>query len=101
MPNIRAQIVGPLGDKAPSQLPGDDVGIYIQASNGQTVTVTKRQMLARYAIETGSRAQRRTKTMNWLRQQIVDALGAAQISLASLITDFDENDGTPTSLEVS
>lgn len=101
MPNIREQRVGPLGDKAPSALPGDQVGIYIKASNGAEVVITKRMIRQHFQDETGNAAQKKQRTKVWVRDQIVTALGASQIDPAGITHDFDEADGTPTGLEVA
>jgi hypothetical protein len=100
LPNIRQQIVGPLGDRSIlSGLLGDDVGIYIQASDGREVTVTKRKLRERYLLETGTRLERRAKVIAWLKGQIVAALGAEQVVEEMVEADFDEGDGTPLKLE--
>lgn len=101
IPNIRQQIVGPLGDKSPSLLLGDDIGVYIMASDGRTVTLTKREIQTKYATLTGNRNARRAALIVWGKQQIVAALGEAQIDLTGIAFDFDETDGTPTGLEVA
>lgn len=110
MPNIRAQIVGPLGDKAPSSDPDDQVGIYIQASDGREVTLTKGQLRARYVQEKqniprgfssgfsrgfGNRTARRAAAVAWIKSQITAALGSEQVDLSMLDSDFDHVDGTP------
>lgn len=101
MPNIRQQIVGPLGDKSIlSGLLGDDVGIYILASDGREVTVTKRMLRERFLLETGTVSERKAKVLAWLKQQIVDALGDEQIGFGRIESDFNEEDGTPSQLEV-
>lgn len=101
MPNLRAQIVGPLGAKAPSGLAGDDVGIWMQASNGNEVVVTKRQLRSQFQAATGSRAAKRAAAIAWLKQTLRDGLGADMIDVANIATDFDDTDGTPTQLQVT
>lgn len=101
MPNLRAQIVGALGSKAPSALPGDQVGIWMQASDGREFVVTKRMIRQQFLAETGTALQRKAKVRLWLRGEIAAALGAEQIDPAGIDGDFDEADGTPTGLEVS
>lgn len=80
MPNIRAQ-----------RASKDE--LYIQGSDGREVTITRAQVVARFQSETGSRAQRRTKTLTWLRDQLVTALGE-QVDPALLTADFDDQDAT-------
>lgn len=98
MPNIRQQIVGPLGDKTPSALPGDDIGIYIMASDGREITLTKRQIQTAYQLTTGNRNARRAATIQWVKDQIVAALGQEQVGASLLDVDFDEADGSPSRL---
>lgn len=102
MPNVRAQIVGPLGDKAPSQQPGDQVGIWIQASDGSEVTITRREVRQAFQDAAGTLAQRRAATRQWVRQTVVAALGAHQISVTRIERmEFDDADGTLTEFGVS
>jgi hypothetical protein len=100
VPNLREQRVGPLGDKAPSNLPGDQVGLYLKASDGREVVITRRQVRQQFQSETGTVAQRKLATRQWVRQTIVAALGVSQIAAADIDHDFDEADGTPTGLTV-
>ena len=99
MPNIRQQIVGPLGSKAISQLPGDDIGLYIQTSDGTEVSVTKRAIQAHYQSLNGSAASKRAETISWIKEQLA-AVGN-QIDTNNVKADFDDSDGTPTTVEVS
>lgn len=101
MPNLRAQIVGQLGSHAPSAAAGDQVGIWMQASNGKTFTLTKKQLLAQVVAAVGSRAVKRATVMAAIKVAIQNALGAEQVDLAGLVLDFDDADGTPSQVEVS
>lgn len=101
MPNLRAQIVGPLGDKAPSAHPGDQVGIWMQASDGREFVITRRMLRQRFVDETGGAAVRKARVRQWLRERIRDSLGEEQVDPARVEWDFDEEDGSPTGLEVS
>ena len=76
----------------------DATGIEMTASNGKTFTMTAAQVRARFLIETGTVAQRGVKTITWLKQEIVNALGADQIDLAGLDFDFDRATGRPLKL---
>jgi len=86
MPNIRSQRV-------------DSTGIEIVASDGRVFSITPSQIRANFLSQTGSTASRRTKTLQWLKDQIVAALGAEQIDIATIVADFRSSDGVPTYLE--
>lgn len=87
MPNIRSQRI-------------DANGIEIVASDGRTFSVTRAQIRNFFQAQTGTRAEKRAATIDRLKDEIRDALGANQINRASLSLDFDDADGTPTALEV-
>lgn len=98
MPNIRSQIVGPLGAKAPSGLPGDQVGLYIQASDGHEVTITRADIFAQWQAATGTVPQRVAIVLAWVRAQIETVLGTNQITANRIISQVD---GSPDRLDVT
>lgn len=73
----------------------------MQASNGKTFTLTKKQLLAQVVAAVGSRAVKRATVMAAIKVAIQNALGAEQVDLAGLVLDFDDADGTPSQVEVS
>lgn len=80
MPNIRSQSVS-------------KDGITIVSSDGRSFSVTRAQVIARFGAETGNRAQRRTKTLAWMKTAIEAALGSDQVRLADIRElDFDDLD---------
>ncbi len=107
MPNLRACIVAPT--PFPPALPSGNssgaaagqVGVYLWASDGREVLVTRAQLRQQFLAATGGRAQRRAAAAGWLKQQAVAALGAEQLDAAAMAFDFDDSDGTPTQLEVT
>ncbi len=100
MPNLRRSILGPLDDLGGAFV--GKVGLHLTASDGRSVTLTRAQILAHFATETGTRAQKIVATRQWIRTTIRDALGAEQVDVANVTgVDFDDADGTPTQLEVS
>ena len=88
MPNIRSQAL-------------TANGLTIVASNGRSITVTKEDIRARFLIETGTNAQRQTKTITWFKSQIETALGAEQVPTAAITADVNTATGSPTNFEVS
>lgn len=98
MPNLRRSIVGALDELGPAFAGAR--GIFLQGSDGRTVTILRAQILARFALESGTILQRKVATVLWFRQQIIAALGAEQISLTSITTDFDESNGEISGLTV-
>jgi len=99
MPNLRSQIVGPL-DALGAAFAGKR-GVHLQASDGRSITLTRADVLANFASQTGTRAARKLKTMQWVKDQIVAALGAEQIDPAGIAHDFDDATGEVTALEVA
>lgn len=96
MPNLRRSIVGDLSELGPPYVGAR--GIYLQASDGRTFTITRLQILAHFASETGTKLQKKIATLVWLKSKIQDALGVEQIQTPWIDTDFDDTDGTPNSL---
>ena len=88
MPNIRSQTL-------------TVNGLTIVASNGRSVAVTKENIRARFLVETGTNAQRKTKTITWFKSQIETALGPEQVPTAVITADVNTATGSPTSFEVS
>lgn len=101
MPNLVESRVGPLGDKAPSALPSEQSGLYLRASDGREFLLTRRQVRQQFLTADGTVTERRQTVRQWIRGQLVATLGAEQADPAGISADFDENDGTPTQLEVS
>lgn len=101
MPNLRSAIVGPLGDKAPSAAPGDQIGFYLKSSDGSECVVTKAMVQAQVAAATGNAAAKKATVLAWLTAKIFADLGASQIQATNIIADFNAADGTPSQLEVS
>lgn len=99
MPNLRSQIVGPL-----DALGGVYVGkrgLHMVASDGRAFTVTRAEIVANFLSQTGTRPQRKVKTLLWLRQGIRDALGAEQVDVTSVTADIDEDTGEVLGVEVA
>lgn len=99
MPNVVRQIVGPLDSLGPSFV--GQVGIFVQSSNGKTVTITKAQILNKFNVSSGTTAQKMTTVRTWIGTQIETALGADMAPAALIAADFNSADGTPTALTVS
>lgn len=73
------------------------MGIHLVSSTGASVGVTRLELIARLALETGLLDEKRAKTSAWVKGQIVEALGVQAISHEQI--DFDvADDGTPTVL---
>lgn len=68
MPNIREQRI-------------DANGIYIVASDGRTFSLTREDAVAHFKSQTGTRAKKRTATIQWVKQSIETALGAEQVPM--------------------
>lgn len=83
MPNIREQRV-------------DLNGIYIKASDGREITLTRGQIHALTNPHLPDKAVARMKVM----QAIENALGAEQVPVDLIEFDFDESDGRPIRLEI-
>lgn len=86
MPNIRRQTVDTAGVRA----------LEIVGSDGSVFTVTKAEVRAFYLTTSGSAASRRAQVITWMKNNIVTALGVAQVSLAELDFDFSTTDGAIT-----
>lgn len=98
---LRESRVGPLGDKAPSALAGDQRGLYLMASDGREVVITRRMVRQQFLAAAGTVAARKATVRQWVRDAIGTALGAEQIDPAGVSVDFDETDGEVGPLEVS
>lgn len=75
----------------------DANGIYIKASDGREITLTKGQIRALTLPHLPDKAVARMKVM----QAIENALGAEQVPVGLIEFDFDEADGRPLKLEIS
>lgn len=98
MPNTRRQIVGPLDDLGGVFLGAR--GVFLQGSDGRTVTVTRIQILAHFATEIGTLLLRKLKTFQWLKDQITSSLGTEQVPDTAVSGDFDSDTGDVTGLTV-
>lgn len=99
MPNIRSQIVGDLSSLGTPYIGAR--GFHITFSDGRSITLTKVQILAHFVSETGTRVQKRNKTLQWIKDQIVSGGGQEQIDPNNVSHDFDDVTGEITNLEVS
>lgn len=74
----------------------DASGIYIKASDGREITLTKQQIrnMTRKISPKAAQVAR-------VKQEIEDFLGAEQVPIAVMDFDFDQSDGTPLSLVMS
>jgi hypothetical protein len=64
--------------------------VYVRCSNGASVTLTKVEVQDFYRTTNGNAASRRTQTIAWAKQQIVDAVGADMLD--ALLLDLDVDD---------
>ena len=80
MPNVRAQ-----------RLTKDE--LYIMASDGREVTITRAQALAKYQSLSGTKAVRLAATVQWIKGQIVVALGVEQVGVDLIDCGFDNLQG--------
>ena len=77
----------------------DENGIYLKASNGKTVTITKQDLMLNNAVQLGTKDQKKTQTEDWVVQKIIAALGEDMVSADDVSFLMDEN-ATPVTLEV-
>lgn len=67
--------------------------IYIEMGDARSFEVTRQQIVAHALAETGTRAQRRQKTIAWLKQSAIAALGAEQFNPRAWFIDYSDDDG--------
>jgi len=88
MPNIRSMVV-------------DEKGVVIVASDGRVFEITPTQVKNNYAAQIGTEAERKAKTIQWLKEEIEAALGIEQVSAAQIIIpDIEVTTGTVPEVEV-
>ena len=80
MPNLRSQSI-------------DANGLSLVASDGRSFTLTRAQVVAHFQSETGGRAARLTKTIQWVKDSIEVALGPGQVPAFLVDFDFDDIQG--------
>jgi hypothetical protein len=71
-------------------------GLTITASDGRTYSVTRAQIRAQFVSGGGGAATRRTRTLQWLKDGVVAALGAAQCNPSLFTVNFEDADGSIT-----
>ena len=71
MPNLRSQRI-------------DDTGLELVASDGRSITLTRAEVLAHFAAETGNANARRAATIQWVKDTIAAALGPEQVPQAMM-----------------
>jgi hypothetical protein len=91
MPNIRSQVV---------YIDGGPQALEIVASDGRTFMLTKAQIQTFYQGTTGNAASRRAQVITFVKNGIIAALGADQITLAELDYDFDIATGSITTARI-
>src|SRR3990167_3251898 len=69
----------------------DENGIYLKASNGKTVTITKQDLMLNNAVQLGTKDQKKTQTEDWVVQKIIAALGEDMVSADDVSFLMDEN----------
>lgn len=75
-----------------------DEYVYIKHTNGKEIKISKLDITLRYSTATGS--NKKGETTDWVKQQIVDAIGSENVSLTELGIDFDARNGKPTTLQI-
>lgn len=75
--------------------------IYIKASNGREVELFPARIKQEFDSRTGSRTQKRTATIDWIKQEIVNTLGPEIINARMLAIDFDDATGRVTDSTIS
>ena len=74
--------------------------IFVRATNGNTFNLTKAEIQAHAATETGTAAQRKAKTITWVLNQMQAALGADMVDITKVTVDVDLTlDSVPIILE--
>lgn len=67
--------------------------ISITMGDGRSYSVTRQEIVAHALAETGTRAQRRAKTIAWMKTNAIAALGAEQFNPRAWFIDFNDDDG--------
>jgi hypothetical protein len=80
MPNLRSQSI-------------DANGLELVASDGRSFTLTRAEVMVHFQSETGGRAARLSKTIQWVKDSIEAALGAEQVPAFLIDFDFDDIQG--------
>ena len=80
MPNLRSQSI-------------DANGLSLVASDGRSFTLTRAEVIAHFQTETGGRAARLAKTIQWAKDSIEAALGPEQVPAFLVDFDFDDVQG--------
>lgn len=66
--------------------------IYIQASDGREITITRNDIQNFYSAQTGNAAARRAATITEFKTRIQTALGAEQVPIGVMVLDFNQAD---------
>jgi hypothetical protein len=77
MPNIRSQRI-------------DNTGLEIIASDGRSISITRADVFAHFDSLSGGKPAKITATIQWVKDQIVSALGEEQVPV--VIMDFTWHD---------
>lgn len=77
MPNLRSQSI-------------DANGLELVASDGRSFTLTRAEAIAHFQAETGGRAAKLAKTIQWVKDSIEAALGPEQVPAFLIDFDFDD-----------
>lgn len=70
--------------------------LFIRVSNGRTVEVSPARFKQEFDRLTGTRTRKRADALAWLKQHIVDTLGAEMVDAAALDLNFDDATGRVT-----
>lgn len=68
-------------------------GLSITACDGRNFSLTRAQAIAIFQSQSGNRAAKIVATIQLVRNQIISAIGAEQVSLSELGFDFDDIQG--------
>ena len=66
--------------------------LYIKVSDGRTWTITRAEIRANYMTQTGTAAQRKQKTIDWVKDQALAALGEMIGTRSNMVIDFNAGD---------
>ena len=87
MPNVRSQTI-------------TDDSLTIVASDGRTYSVTRLEILANYALQTGTPPQRKQKCIDWVKESVEAALGAEQVPASLINLDVSDVTGKVTTCQL-
>ena len=76
-----------------------DKEIYIKATNGKEITISRPQLATHFLTEIGSVDSKKTQTIDWMKSEIQKALGAEMIDTGSIEIDMDSTQ-SPTTLTI-